>query len=164
MSANSDTKYPSQKATKTYSDTKISKTTSGEISAMTEKTTPASADVVVIEDSADSYSKKKAQIGNIKSSFGSWVDKSSDYGAQQATTDGFVIATNCWGSNSGGRSVYGYSDSSNPPTTERGRIYTNSGTTELNLSFMFPVRKNDYWKITATNNSSMKVYWLPYGV
>lgn len=36
-----------------------------EISAITEKTTPADADLVIIEDSADSYNKKKVQLSNI---------------------------------------------------------------------------------------------------
>src|SRR3990172_4427483 len=38
---------------------------SGEINALTEKVSPVSADLVVIEDSAASYAKKKAQIGNL---------------------------------------------------------------------------------------------------
>ena len=41
---------------------------SSEISAITEKTTPVSADLVVIEDSAASYVKKKLQIGNLAES------------------------------------------------------------------------------------------------
>jgi len=43
----------------------IHKATSGEISAMTEKTTPVSADLLVIEDSAATNAKKKIQIGNL---------------------------------------------------------------------------------------------------
>jgi len=38
---------------------------SAEISAVTEKTTPVSADLLLIEDSADSNSKKRVQIGNL---------------------------------------------------------------------------------------------------
>ena len=38
-----------------------------EISVLTEKVTPVSADLILIEDSADSNNKKKAQIGNLKS-------------------------------------------------------------------------------------------------
>lgn len=40
----------------------------GEIVAVTEKTTPVSADVVLIEDSEDSNNKKRVQIGNISGS------------------------------------------------------------------------------------------------
>jgi len=43
----------------------IHKTTSAEISTITEKTTPASNDLLVIEDSADSNSKKRLKIGNL---------------------------------------------------------------------------------------------------
>lgn len=43
---------------------------SGEINAVTEKASPVSADILLIEDSADSYSKKKVQIGNLPSSGG----------------------------------------------------------------------------------------------
>jgi parallel beta-helix repeat protein len=38
---------------------------SGEISAITEKTTPVSADLIIIEDSAASNAKKRAQVGNL---------------------------------------------------------------------------------------------------
>ena len=37
----------------------------GDMNAYTEKASPVSADIVIIEDSADSYSKKKVQIGNL---------------------------------------------------------------------------------------------------
>lgn len=37
----------------------------GEISALTEKTTPVSADVLILEDSENSYAKRKVQIGNL---------------------------------------------------------------------------------------------------
>jgi hypothetical protein len=47
----------------------LHKATSAEISALTEKTTPVSADVLVIEDSAASYAKKKVQIANLGTSF-----------------------------------------------------------------------------------------------
>ena len=39
--------------------------TAGEISAVAEKATPVSADVFLIEDSADSNNKKQVQIGNL---------------------------------------------------------------------------------------------------
>lgn len=37
----------------------------GEINAITEKVTPVAADLVLIEDSADTYSKKKVQLGSV---------------------------------------------------------------------------------------------------
>lgn len=45
--------------------TAFHKATAGEISVMTEKTTPVSADILVLEDSASSYVKKKVQVGNL---------------------------------------------------------------------------------------------------
>jgi hypothetical protein len=39
--------------------------TAGEIAAITEKATPANADLLVIEDSADSNNKKRVQVGNL---------------------------------------------------------------------------------------------------
>ena len=69
LAANSDSNVATQKAAKTYADTglatKISKTIAGEINAMSEKVSPVADDIIVIEDSADSYSKKKVK----KSSF-----------------------------------------------------------------------------------------------
>lgn len=41
-----------------------------EISALTEKTTPVSGDLLIIEDSAASYVKKRLQVGNLPSSGG----------------------------------------------------------------------------------------------
>lgn len=43
----------------------------GEIQAIAEKTTPADADLLLIEDSAASYAKKKVQIGNLPGGGGS---------------------------------------------------------------------------------------------
>src|SRR5690606_11938478 len=38
---------------------------SGEIAALTEKTTPANSDWLLVEDSEDSNNKKKVQVGNL---------------------------------------------------------------------------------------------------
>lgn len=43
---------------------------SGEIHAITEKTTPADADEIIIEDSEDSYAKKRVQIANLPAGTG----------------------------------------------------------------------------------------------
>jgi len=45
--------------------TAIHDNVSGEISLITEKTTPVNADLVIIEDSADSNNKKRVQVGNL---------------------------------------------------------------------------------------------------
>lgn len=70
LSANSDSNVATQKAVKTYADTKLSKTTSGEIHALTEKTSVADNDEFIIEDSAASYAKKRVKKSNIGSNTG----------------------------------------------------------------------------------------------
>ena len=60
-----------------------------------------------------------------------------------------------------GWNLYGYTDGNNPPTTIRQRA--NMYLTELQyVAISFPVRKNDYWKITITSGT-LKLYWLPIG-
>jgi len=102
----------------------------------------------------------KAYVDAVENSFGSWVDKSSDYGAQQASTDGFVIGITIGGSD---REYVGYSDSSSNPTTVRAYLSTFPDGSEKG-SFMFPVKKNDYWKITFSGGSgTLTAYWMPMG-
>ncbi|MCF8374300.1 MAG: hypothetical protein K9H64_21945 [Bacteroidales bacterium] len=96
-------------------------------------------------------------IGGI---FGSWVDKSSSYGIQQAYTDGFVIGFLQPDSPTG--QIYGFTDSSSNPTTIRGGFNGSSAGQNIRISFCMPVRKNDYWKVTCSD-SSPKVYWIPIG-
>ena len=54
-----------------------------EISLITEKVTPVSADLIIIEDSADSNNKKRVQVGNLPggggSSFPIWAFSASDF-------------------------------------------------------------------------------------
>ena len=87
---------------------------------------------------------------------GSWVDDSSSCTNVHAATDGFVI---CY--NTGNSNMASYTDSSNPPTTQRGsstysgetyRIFTVSTIT-------MPVKKGDYWTVTGAS----KVYWVSSG-
>lgn len=102
---------------------------------------------------------------------GSWVDKSSSYASQQATTDGFVIITlspqSCFES---GMTLRGYSDSSSNPTTLRvGVDWSGNGSGgAMTRSATMPVKKNDYWKVTesAYGNAgtyNITVYWIPLG-
>jgi len=65
LAANSDLKYPSQKAIKTYADGKISKTTAAEISALTSKATPVDGDNLLGEDSENSNSKIRVLMSSI---------------------------------------------------------------------------------------------------
>lgn len=98
------------------------------------------------------------------SMLGAWSTKSTGTPIQ-ALTDGLVIVTPAYASINGGTdNVYGYSDSANPPTTERGRCDTGSTTTDLMSSICFPVRKNDYFKVVkAGSRNSPTVYFIPLG-
>ncbi len=51
-----------------------------------------------------------------------------------------------------------YTDSSNPPTTMRGRNGGNASTT-----CTVPVRSGDRWKVTITGETGYTIYWLPIG-
>jgi len=51
----------------------IHKSVAAEISTVTEKGAPVAADLVLIEDSADSNNKKRVQLGNLPGSGGGWV-------------------------------------------------------------------------------------------
>jgi hypothetical protein len=104
-----------QAVRKLYADTKISKSTANEIAVITEKVTPADNDVFLIEDSADSWNKKRVKKSSIASaptglgpvvfSFGSGNDRgdntSSWYGAYLTTSITPPPSTNggifCWG-------------------------------------------------------------------
>jgi hypothetical protein len=87
---------------------------------------------------------------------GNWVDKTSNYGTQQAATDGFVLVQG-----GGAGDVHIYTDSSNPPTTERASC--SGGGYFVGSSIMSPVRKNDYWRVTANGFAIGYVFWIPLG-
>jgi len=92
LSANSDDKLPTQKAVKTYADTKISKSTAGEINALTEKTTLSDNDIVLIEDSENSYAKKKAKKSNF-----AVADGSISQAKLKTATGEITHTTDSWG-------------------------------------------------------------------
>lgn len=75
----------------------------------------------------------------------------------KAGSDGFISA---WLDSNA--KLHGFTDSSNPPTTEVARSSTGndpgSGPTP---SILMPVKKDDYWKITAS--ATVTIYWLPIG-
>jgi hypothetical protein len=92
--------------------------------------------------------------------FGSWVDKTSSYGAQQAATDGFVVASGVSISSNG---IYGYTDSNSNPTTLRNQS-TIAAASNFYGSFTMPVKKSDYWKVLVDPGvTSLAVYWIPLG-
>ncbi len=93
--------------------------------------------------------------------FGAWVDKTADYGAQQATTDGFVLCNVTHDGNN--VSIAGYTDGNSAPTTIRQNIVTPVGTVGFAMAFCMPVKKNDYWKVVLTVGIISSVYWIPLG-
>ena len=96
---------------------------------------------------------------------GALADKSSGYGAQQATTDGFIeVVLTATGTSD--LIVNCYTDSAADPTTNVSGIkvnanYINNGDKQ---SLFMVVKKNDYWKVVVTSGvTSIKVYWVPLG-
>ncbi len=90
LAANSDTKVATQKATKTAIDAvstvvsgKFSKTTSGEIAALTEKTTLVDNDLFLINDSESSNALKKVKKSNVNNNL---------HGVQTFNASGTFIA------------------------------------------------------------------------
>lgn len=109
--------------------------------------------VVILDATANIPSTIKVQA-----QFGAWVDKSSNYGAQQAATDGFVVVY----TGSDGLGITGYTDGNADPTTIR--IVSTIATVTGSKSFTMPVRKNDYWKIVKDAGvTSISVFWIPLG-
>jgi hypothetical protein len=90
--------------------------------------------------------------------FGAWVDKSASYVAQQATTDGFVVAR-IGGSTEAFAS--GFTDGNADPSTCRNSV-RGFGTIE-SVSFTMPVKKSDYWKVIVTSGSVDSIFWIPLG-
>ena len=93
-------------------------------------------------------------------SLGSWASKSIDT-IYQADTDGFVIAH---GEDIDGDGyLWGYTDSNTPPTTIRIKARAADAFAKDVLNVVFPVRKNDYWKVVKEDTKNNEVYWIPLG-
>ena len=79
----------------------------------------------------------------------------------QVSGDGFVnVRTLKGGINVS--SIIGYSDGSNPPTTEITRQEDTSLQT-MGLNIMFPVKSGNYWKATAVGVGTALIMWTPVG-
>lgn len=92
-------------------------------------------------------------------SLGAWVDKSADYGAQEAAADGFVVAT-CRGT-AGAGEFYIYTDANADPTTLRARHYCVSASAYDTVTC--PVKKGDSWKVVLNAATVIAIYWIPLG-
>lgn len=89
--------------------------------------------------------------------FGAWDEGApwANSTSYLAATDGFVVASHP----SGAGSVYGYTDSSNPPTTLRTSHHDGEPGGGSQGSIIMPVRKGDYWKVISADT----IYWIPLG-
>ena len=94
---------------------------------------------------------------------GSWSSSNTFGVVYQAATDGFVLVKQSPDVGNGATPVISIlTDSNNPPTTVRqgnapGDYYGRQN------CFMCPVRKGDYWEVTAQSGSGTTVYWIPIG-
>ncbi len=119
---------------------------------------PASDPTTDNQASRKKYVDDKVATVSAQAGFGAWESKSNNT-VYQAATDGFVCATALADTRT---DVIGLTDGSNPPTTRRavdGDIPNNEGDKRRPRSITFPVRKNDYWKVTGAD----AVYWIPLG-
>lgn len=91
---------------------------------------------------------------NNYSEFGSYLSKSSGT-TYQATSDGYVVAYFIPG---GIYTMAGYTDSSSSPSTLV--AYVGAGPDQTTLSFTYPVKSGDYWKVTVSGGSAT-IRWLP---
>lgn len=97
---------------------------------------------------------------------GTWATKSTG-SPIQATTDGFVI---CVVNTGASNNSYGnlFTDSSNPPTTRRSRVGSDSSVSGPNgvVGTLFsPVKKNDYYEVTLTGAATAPdgMFFIPLG-
>ena len=109
-------------------------------------------DDITIEKSAGKLQVKEVGATQVGGLFGTRVAKSNST-VYLAATDGFV---NAWANTANG-TVKGYTDSSNPPTTQLGGNFGDAGA--YNHGICMPVIKGDYWKVTGAT----AVFWTPCG-
>lgn len=94
--------------------------------------------------------------------FGSWTSLDSESNSlvksevYKVGSDGVVLVVPAIAN----ASLDGYTDGSNPPTTLRGNCEYAGGVRRSTINM--PVRKDDYWKITATDGTPA-ISWLPFG-
>ena len=103
----------------------------------------------------------KKYVEDTAASFGTWDTSTFTVGiAYQAATDGFVVARQSATSMTG---LDGFTDSNADPTgTKVAETLNNHGGATQKSSIMFPVKKDDYWRVNSTGTSPTNfVYWLP---
>lgn len=131
--------------------TAIHTNTANEIASLTEKVTPVSSDLLVIEDSAASNAKKKVQIGNLPLGAGSLDDLSDVDLTTTPPVNGDVLTYNSaggiWkpGAGGGGASSFlGLTDTPNSYTGQAGKVVV-VGATETGVEFTDTVDINNLY-------------------
>ena len=93
------------------------------------------------------------QVTGTMKVFGSWTSKSANT-VYQASTDGIVVCESVVSN-----TFAGYTDGNNPPATVR----TRNAYGQIGSGITMPVKKGDYWKVTASG-ASYNIYWIPLGL
>jgi len=91
--------------------------------------------------------------------FGAWASRNKTT-VYEAASDGFVVVN--YTSATTDSDILGYTNSSSPPTTVRCRLTTNSLNNPKSVSFTMPVKKGDFYKVTASAGTPT-IFWVPIG-
>jgi len=104
--------------------------------------------------------------------FGNWVNKTTDYGAQQAATDGFFLGIITCTNVADQGDIALYTDSAADPATIRGvaggfnQAFMSGNYGGYRQSACISVKKGDYFKAvlnTAGGAPTVAFYWIPAG-
>lgn len=90
--------------------------------------------------------------------------------AYQALTDGFLVVFASISGSSARSDISGYTDANSDPSTQMGACSVcSNGQADHSAptaSFMFPVKKNNYYKVTKSDtagSASVTIYFIPIG-
>lgn len=108
------------------------------------------------DDAKFATAKAIADSTIIRTGFGAWTAALTNGTSYEATTNGFVMLK---ASNTGSGAVL--TDSSNPPTTERGTISVTPSSIPIQSS-LTPIKKGDYYKVRE-DASAVLGYFIPLG-
>lgn len=96
--------------------------------------------------------------------FVSWTTGLSVMTNYQAATDIIVIATASFDATAvGSAKLEGLSDAGTPPSVRRAYLENPTTAGGYYMSIIFPVRKNDYWRVTNANVSNQTVQFMAVG-
>lgn len=157
-SANRYIKYSDLGITATDADA-IHDNVAGEINAIAEKTTPVDDDVLLIEDSAASYAKKRVKIGNLPSGGGGGAIAVEQSGSTAITGVDHLVYKGATITNLGGGVVEiktsggAYASPSNP--TLRGTASASATSTQPAVTIPAGTQEGDIIVIYAMGNFSM---------